>query len=313
MKKILISAGGTATAWHITNLINQYFKDDFEIHICDINADYLIPASTLCYQFHKVPKITDNKYTEEMLKLMKEEEIDIFVPLIDFDLEIFPKDSKELKKINVFSTAPTLNTTLVLSNKKKLEAFLKSNNLPYVPSVKISNIKKDKEYVLKPIQGFGSRGVEIKKGYEINNISENFIIQEKCEPTEITAEVFNGEKLYIFLRERVEVKSGVCTKMVPIRNDIIEETIKKLVNLIEMPTAFCIQFMKYEEEWKIIDCNLRLGAGTALSTSIGFQLTRAFLATLCNKVVKDEWFIYNKDVKAVLRVYKEINIYDNNI
>ena len=100
MKKILISAGGTATAWHITNLINQYFKDDFEIHICDINADYLIPASTLCYQFHKVPKITDNKYTEEMLKLMKEEEIDIFVPLIDFDLEIFPKDSKELKKIN---------------------------------------------------------------------------------------------------------------------------------------------------------------------------------------------------------------------
>ena len=36
-KKILLTAGGTATTWHFCQVIKEYFDDKFEIHICDIN------------------------------------------------------------------------------------------------------------------------------------------------------------------------------------------------------------------------------------------------------------------------------------
>lgn len=314
-KKILITAGGTATAWHLCNIIKEYFDNKLEIHICDINDEYLVASSIFAYKFHKVPSIYEDNYKEYMINLLKNEKIDIIVPLIDFDLVTFCSDSNELKNINVISTAPLLNTTETLTNKKNLEIFLKNNNIPYVPSVILENVLEDKEYVIKPIRGFGSRGVEILNGLEIKNrkLDEDMLIQEKCNKKEVTAEIFNGEFLSIFVRERVETKSGVCTKMVPFNNDQVIDSLKRLINVIKCPIALCIQLMELDGIWRITDCNLRLGAGTALSSAIGFQLARSFLATLVNEQVPSEWLKPNKKVKSVLRVYKEIVINDNNI
>lgn len=314
-KKILITAGGTATAWHLCNVIKEHFDDKIEIHICDINDEYLVASSIFAYKFHKVPSIYEDNYKEYMFNLLKNEKIDIIIPLIDFDLVTFCNDSFELKSINVISTAPLLNTTETLTNKKNLEVFLKNNNIPYVPSVTQDKVIDDKQYVIKPIRGFGSRGVEILSGGEIKRkeIEEDILIQEKCNKKEVTAEIFNGDFLSIFVRERVETKSGVCTKMVPFYNEQVLESLKKLVSLIKCPIALCIQLMELDGIWRITDCNLRLGAGTALSTAIGFQLSRSFLASLVGDTVSDDWLKPNTKVKSVLRVYKEVVVNDNSI
>lgn len=36
MKRILITAGGTAIAWHICQIANEFFNEDVEVQICDI-------------------------------------------------------------------------------------------------------------------------------------------------------------------------------------------------------------------------------------------------------------------------------------
>lgn len=309
-KKILLTAGGTATTWHFCNVIKEFFDNKFEIHVCDINDEYLIPASIYAHKFHKVPLISDDNYENIMYKILREEKIDIIVPLIDFDLKIFNKDNNRLKEIGVVSTAPLMKTIETLTNKKNMHDFLKMNNIPTPDIISLENINDNEEYVVKPVEGFGSNGVKIICGKEIKNLNlKNCIIQEKCMPTEITAEIFNGEFVKIFQRERVATKSGVCVKMIPVYYEQINDSIKKLVNAIECPTAFCIQFMQNKKgDWCITDCNLRIGAGTALSTKIGFQLVRAQLATLLGEKIDAEIFKIDTNIKSVLRVYQEIAI-----
>lgn len=308
-KKILLTAGGTATTWHFCNVIKEYFDDYFDIYITDTNDDYLVPASIYAKKFFKVPSIYEKNYMEEMEKILRKEKIDIIVPLIDFDLFNFHKDLELLKELNVVTTAPKLSTAKTLSDKKSMYEFLTKNNIATPKVYDINEIEDECEYIIKPIKGFGSSGVRKIFGKEIRKIDNisDYIIQEICDAKEITAEVYNGEIIRIFQRERVATKAGVCVKMVPVNYEMINESILKLVKSIECPRAFCIQFMKNKnDEWCITDCNLRIGAGTALSTKIGFELVRAFLASLLDIKVDDNYFKIDKEVKSVLRVYDEV-------
>lgn len=311
-KKILITAGGTATAWHMVQTIKEYYSDKVEIHVCDINPPELIAASKEADFFYQVPMIVEDNYKNHMYNLLKDNKIDYIIPLIDWDLRIFSKDDKNLIEMKVFSTAPDKETTMILADKNRMEQFLKLKGIP-TPSLikKESEIKDEEKYILKPKVGCGSKGIKIlygkdlKANHSFNN--ESVIIQELCDgKEEITAEVFNSQgKVKVFCRSRVETKEGVCTKMLPRNIPEIDNIIKILVESIPMPTAFCVQFMQKEGKWNIIDCNLRIGAGTALSTAAGFQLTRAFFADLLNEQVTDDFFVVDSRIKAVVRVYQE--------
>lgn len=110
----------------------------------------------------------------------------------------------------------------------------------------------------------------------------------------------------MFCRERVVTKSGVCTKMRPLHIPEIEDYICTLTGLLPCPATFCAQFMQHCGRWNLIDCNLRIGAGTAMASAAGFQLVRAFWANLCGQPVPDEWLQADPTVKTVLRVYQEV-------
>ena len=310
MKNILLTAAGTATTWHFCNTINTFFNDDFNIFLTDTNEKKFVPASIFTNNFFQVPSVFEDDYLPKMHKIIKENNIDIIVPLIDFDLFYFSKDNEILKELDTISTAPPLNTVETLTDKKKMWSFLKNNNIPTPQLFNRKQLINDQKYIVKPQKGFGSRGVEKLFGRDAKKLTDNnLIFQEACTPGEITAEVYNGEQLKIFQRRRVETKSGVCTKMEPIYFEQIDDSIKKLVSNIECPEAFCIQFMQNQQNnWCITDCNLRIGAGTALSTKIGFQLTRALLASLSGKKVENSFFNIDHSIKSVLRVYDEIAI-----
>ena len=311
--KVLITAGGTATAWHMSNIINTYFADRIELHIADINPPELIAASKLADVFHQVLPLADKGYKKSMLELLEGETIDYIVPLIDQDLFIFPEDDEDLSAIGVKSTGPKRQSVQILSDKREMEKFLRKNHI-YTPKVVAEDETDwDAFYAVKPRIGCGSKGFRIMSGADIfkefvSEQTNNVIIQELCDKggQEITAEVFHADgRLRVFPRVRIETKEGVCTKMRPVREPEIEESIARLVDAIPMPRAFCVQFMKHKDHWNVVDCNLRIGAGTALATAGGFQLTRAFFASILNETIEDEWFSVDPEIKAVVRVYRE--------
>lgn len=309
MKKILITAGGTATAWHISNVAKEHFKDDITIHVCDTNEPYLVPASALAFKVHKVSPVVSDDYTTQIKEIIRQEGIDIIVPLIPQEAFLFAKDSDFIKEAGIISSAPSLKTTDALADKLHMYKTLKSIGVPTPEVYDEEDLDKDRLYLCKPRLGFGSSGVKVVKGSD--TIPEDCVYQEYCKTDdydEVTVEIYNGDSLNIFSRRRIATKAGVCVKAEPVDNEIFYPYIKKLVENVECPAAFNAQFLKHNGEWKLFDCNLRLGAGTALSTAIGFQLTRAFLAHISGLKTDEAWFDYDKEARSVLRVYQEIVI-----
>ena len=178
-------------------------------------------------------------------------------------------------------------------------------------------IEADERYIIKPRLGFGSLGIEVLCGRNVlsrNDIWNNpdLVVQEYCnceDNDEITVEVFNSKNFFkIFARRRVATKSGVCVKAEIVDESPFYDPIHKLVTYMDLPVAFNVQFLKHNGCWKLFDCNLRLGAGTALATAAGFQLTRGLLAYIAGEKVEENIFNVDKSIKSILRVYDEVII-----
>lgn len=314
MKRILVTAGGTATAWHICEEVSKYFKDKIEIQLCDINEPQFVPASILARKTHKVPLSNSEDYLPTLEKIIKEEKIDVIIPLLPMEAFLLGPDTDFIKSLGIRTTAPTKEATAALVDKKGMFETLQSLEIKTPFNYQLNDIDYSKKYIIKPRLGFGSTGIQILEGKDIDtNVDlEKNVIQEYCpheDKDEVTVEVYNyNGKVNIFSRRRVMTKSGVCVKMVPIDNGIFYPSVKKIVDNISCPIAFNMQYLYDKGEWKLFDCNLRLGAGTGLSTAIGFKLTKALLATLADLPVDESYFEIDQEAKSVVRVYREVVI-----
>jgi hypothetical protein len=306
-KKILILAGGTATAWHLGNTIKKTFEKDFILCIGDINEKNLVPISVLCDEYYQIPPVHALSYYTFMIELLVNKKIDIIIPLIDFDLALFPNDNPDLLKINVLSTAPGNKVMVACKSKTELSNLLEANGVLVPIRYNLNDIEPQKEYFVKPNIGFGSKDSAIFKGKDIV-FSEKIIVQEILHRPEITVEVFKkGDYFSSICRERIEVKSGVCTKARFFENREIDEIINHINSFIELPLTSCIQFMKNEEDkWCLTDLNLRLGAGTALSSAAGFNISAAFLSVLAGQNIFKKYLKKTSHDLFVVRVYNEI-------
>ena len=309
MKRILVTAGGTAIAWHICQICDKYFNNQIEAYICDINESFLVPASTIAKDCFKVPLSTATDYLDEIERIVNNNRIDIIIPLIPNEQNLLSKDSSFVVKSGIKTAAPSSRTISGLSDKLLMFKTLKGLKISTPKVFAVEETEDTTKYFVKPRLGFGSLNTSVLTGKQIKGIEsiDSFVVQELCDCNEeVTVEVFNGRELKIFARKRVAVKSGVCVKAIPIDSNVFFPIVQKLVENLDMPIAFNLQLFNDKNIWKLFDCNLRLGAGTALATASGFQLTRAFLAELIDEPISDEWLEADTDVKSVLRVYKEV-------
>lgn len=312
-KNILISAGGTSTAWHILNVLNKYYKDYFTLFVCDINPEYLIPSSLLADKFIKVSPISSESYKKEMLEIFEKNRIDIFVPLIDYDLHEFLTDDEQLLSRKVHCTGVSKASSDILKSKVVWSKKLEENGIPvpFVYNDQELKLSQDLEFFSKPIIGFGSKGAQkVSKQNALNMLNDKqYIIQQICTSPEITVEVFNdGKNIKSICRERIEVKSGVSTKSRVFFDEELHLMASNICEVIDMPVSFCFQVMKDEmDRWVVTDLNPRLGAGTSMSTTCGFSLVRASIVKW-GDLPEDPLQYLDKfeGSKYVTRVYEDI-------
>ncbi len=310
MKRALILAGGTTTAWHIAETIKRYYKDELYLVICDTNPEHLVHTSVLADKFIQVPPIKTPNYYEKMLDIFCSEGIDLVIPLIDNDIMLFTSDNTDLRQMGLTSSAPDKETVLSLSNKRNMEKTLRSIGIrtPRIIS-DLSEIAPEVEYYIKNMVGFGSRDVHKVKGKDIIGLSDQQFVQEMCNNPEITVDVVNDSKrIYTICRERVETKLGVSTKCKVFYSDEIQEIIEKVSNYIALPAICCVQFMADSRgHWSLIDFNLRSGGGTAISAAVGFEAVRAAIAIWIGKNINCPDYLKKVDnARYVVRTYSEI-------
>ena len=311
-KKILFLSCGLNSAYHAIKILKEKYKNYFYLIGADCNSKKLVASSTLLDKFYKVAYSNDSKFYSQIIKILDEEKIDIIFPIFDFDQKIFNKNNPDLHKRGILTTAPKQEIFNFYGDKLKLSKFLKENKLPTPKYFLKNQIDPNKEYFLKPKEGVGSVNSQILIGKKIKKIKEinKFIIQELCEEPEYTTEVFYYKNIInTVTRERIETKAGICTKTCVFKNIKLEKIVKKLIQKIEVPNCFNLQFMKNNKnEFVITDVNFRLAGGMGLSYKAGWDEISALADTWLEKSEKEIFSHFKLNCKKqwIVRVYEDI-------
>jgi hypothetical protein len=314
--KILLSAAGTASAFHLAELIREKFPHVFELYLCDTNPKHLVASAGFADHFFQVPPAAAPDFRAVILGLLAREHIEIYVPLVDLDTYTFPCDDRELSALGVRSTSVPMSSAAILREKNGMSQYLRSKGFAVPQAFSAEEVLRGapgEKFFAKPAEGFGSRGAAVMSVSQIKELmagqkGPGWVFQEVCPGPELTIEVFNHQSTVRALcRERLEVKSGVCTKARVWRDAGFTALSERLCKALILPVAFCYQVMKNAMgEWAITDLNPRIGAGTSLATVCNWSLASAALAVWAGLEVSPLSFLEEfTDERFAVRAYRD--------
>jgi carbamoylphosphate synthase large subunit len=282
--KILIGSSGTGTAFGIISNLKYKFRDKVEIYTMDMLPKNLCTSSIFSEKHFQVPKLNDKNFEKEFAKILLDNNISTFIPILNEELLIAYtfKKREEFEHIDFWSSKTYAN----LISKEKSYKFLNKVGVEVPYSVysydEFLKMNKSGSIFIKPKIGIGSKdsGVYRLEKLELDrNYFKKYLLQEVCVKPEITVDSFydpENDELYIYCRERIEVKSGVSVKVRLFFDEELYKIAKKIALSINQVGAICFQVMlNQKNNYVITDLNLRTGAGTNMTCSAGFNILSA--------------------------------------
>ena len=291
--RILVGAVGTGTAFGIIARLRMIWGSTIQLVGTDINPRHLVTSSILLDEFYQVSNSESGEFANEISILIREKKIDMYIPILNEEIVI----AGELSEIDSFTKTSFWSSDLYgkCTNKEFANNLLRNAKVPIPYTVtKNEDINKFDEWFAKPRNGYGSHGARKFSTSEIKTSGDTFInemvVQEICGAPEITVDSFfdyRNSFSRAYCRERLEVKSGVCTKANLFTDVALSEIAMKIGETINQLGAISFQVMKRGEDWVVTDLNLRTGAGTSMTCSAGFDVINATYAARINAEYMD--------------------------
>jgi carbamoylphosphate synthase large subunit len=308
--RVLITSAGAGNAFAAVRSLRKHWKDEVFIVTCDINPKHLVSSSLFSDEFEQIPFWYDNNYKNKLYEIINKYQIDTIIPFIDNEIILIAdliNEKQIANRINV--QVKDENIARLCNDKLQTYKWLINNNLP-APKTSPIEAPFDKDtFILKPRFGFGSVVQTINRA-EIETLTDKsgYILQEVCEKPEITVDVCYSRKFDYFnfaCRERIETKSGVCTKARIFKDIEIGKISLNIAKILKL-SSFCYQLMMLNDRFVITDINPRLGAGTAMSEAIGFDFFGSMFSILWGKDPSVHFLEDNlKQERFVTRQYYE--------
>ena len=308
--KILITSIGTTTG---VNLIRYFKKLNQTVIGTDINDYGLTAGSQLVDKFVKVPLAIESEYFIAICNIIRDEKVDVIIPINDIEVYIL---SKRISEIPCECIIPETKTIEILRDKLVCNKKMSEIGVPVPEEIK-SDLVYEKR-ILRDRIGVGSKGIKV---IEAGSPAPVYDEEEKFLQKFITGEEYTidiladrkGKPIYIVPRRRIEVKSGVATKVAIVEEDKLIMYAKKILDKFCIPGFSNIQFIKDKEgKYWFIEVNYRFsGCGAAtLAATEGYL--NEFIGIVQGDKTSDN---INQNVKwnsIVTRYYEEI-LYENSI
>jgi len=309
-RTVLLSSAGTGTAFASVMALRRNWGDSIKTITVDSNPRHLVTSSIIADKFIQVPLNSDIKFKKKLTEIIIEEEVDTYIPFIDHEIWVGAKIYEEkLFSNKILVQAKNSEIAEICDDKYKTFQFLSDCNI-LTPRCYLINepIGSEEDLIIKPRRGFGSCIEKLSQNREkLSEYSvESHIVQQECEKPEITVDVCYDKSRNYFnyiCRERLETKSGVCTKARLFKDDKIERTALILAQKLDL-SSFCFQVMKHKQEWLVTDINARLGAGTAMSVAAGLDFFSGMFAILWGEDPAQYFRPFEKET-FVTRQYSE--------
>lgn len=304
---VLLGSAGVGSAYASAKALRKYFK--VKIVSVDTNPSNQVTTSLFSDNFIQIGPIEDENFGDKISTIIDEQKIDTYIPFIDnevYKAALLFESKKIDGKIGL--QLKDSSAALICMDKFRTYKWLVSNGFP-TPQTSLIETKNQliSGFIIKPRTGFGSMIQKIDRNHDIFiEKFDNVIMQELCNRPEITIDVHYSKKYDFFTyacRERIETKSGVCTKARIFREPVLGELALSLAKKLNL-SSFCFQVMTLDNEYVITDINPRLGAGTAMSCAVGLEFHAAMFANLWGEN-PEKYFRQFSDEKFVTRQYCE--------
>ncbi|HDX9579223.1 TPA: ATP-grasp domain-containing protein [Bacillus pseudomycoides] len=275
-----------------------------------ITADLKTTAPTVFFSdnHYIVPRVTEDRYIEELLTICRKERIFLIIPLIDTELLLLAKSKQLFEEIGVKVLVSSKELNEISNNKVNTYKFFASHNIltPKVYSNEEINEKKHQfPLLIKPYNGSSSKGVtRIRNEKELNFFKDYIpgaMVQEYVWGEEYTIDVmvdFNSNIKTIVPRLRIETRAGEISKGVTKKDMEIIKAAEKVVNVLPNPVG-CITlqcFKKENGEITFIEINPRFGGGIPLSIEAGANFPLWTIQMCQGEIFKEKDFSWKENL-----------------
>lgn len=269
---------------------NESIRNNIDLIIYGTDYSTSAPALFFCDEKREICKISDSNYINELLKICKDENIDLVIPTIDTDLLLLSQNKNEFLKIGTRVLISDEDKIQICRDKRKTADYF--NDCGLLTPKTYDNVEKyNKGFpcFIKPLNGSSSiNAFKVENAADLQLFSsrvDDYIIQPYIHGIEYTVDIFcdfNGNATCITPRIRLAVRSGEVLKT-QISNDsqIIEEC-KLLTEKFKPCGPITVQLIHEQTTGKnyYIEINPRFGGGAPLSILAGANSVRVLFDLL---------------------------------
>lgn len=311
---VAITSSGSTTGTNIITSLKEKYGSEIKIIACDMNPHYLVASSVFADEYFQLPLANDLTYTEEVEKLITLKNIDFFWPVMDYEIH---KLADELPVAFYNKKIVSIGRQASLSLRDKREWSLLLEKFGFIPKCvdSYSEFVASEQWFIKPKSGVGSKGAKLISSGGISHevfteLTQENVIQEVLIRPEITIDAFClGNECFTVCRERIEVKSGVCSKARVYSDATLNSLAKQIAQELKISGSFCFQVMlsPLDRTFKVIDINPRTGGATSMSKLAGCDFVNAHFSTMLNESYEGD-LTNDFGEKYILRTFKDVAI-----
>lgn len=310
VKKILVTGiGGNVAHGVLRNILN------LKINVFLVGTDIkeVSAGNHLCDKVYKVPLSNSADYIPSIVKICKDEKIDLIIPTTDSEVYYLALAKEQLPTL----ASSDAKVAEIFLNKYKTWLEFKKFNIPFAETKLPSEYKNDyKETIVKPVEGVGSRGIQVNPK-DPKSFSDNYIIQKLYKGEEITTAFYvtKERKLLGLITFKRSLYHGTTT-MCEVTFDYdqkLRKIVEQIVKNFDIKGSCDIQsIVTSEGEIMPFELNCRLSGTNSIRGEFGFEDVKYTIEEyLFNRKVKEPSIKKGSSIKIwVDIVYPNISLKD---
>lgn len=251
----------------------------------------------------------------DIVRVCRENEVDIMLPFVDGAIEIAARCRPELREVFIPVSDPEVSDDMF--DKVSAAKAFKEAGLPIPTTYTVLTARIPA--IAKPRRGSASRGIKVFWNIEdlmhLENIGD-YILQEYIEHMEeYTVDCYvsaAGEIMCCVPRKRLEVMGGEVTRTCTCRLEPLIEQTRNVIKAFGLRGPVTVQFLHDLDTGRflLMEVNPRLGGGVVCSIYAGAPITDYILQEALGIALApcDDW----SDGTLMARYWKEVIFHETN-
>ena len=255
--------------------------------VLGVDADPLAPALYHCNVHEIVPRIVDPAYVPTLVRLRKEHDVRLVVPLNDLDFPVLARERERLAPALVL--LPDAEASARMSDKLEAHRFFVANGIPSPRSWAPEEVPDDARYpvLVKAREGFGSRNIfraddPEQLDFFLRYTTVASFVQERCLGVEFSIDVFcdmDARCLNAIPRTMLLSKGGESIKGASFQDRELIEHGARVAEIVGVKGPANVQcFREPDGSLPITDVNTRFGGGFPVPLAAGGRYPELALA-----------------------------------